>query len=113
MKNNCPCKAYLNQKQSWNGGDMHTQFSTTHANSQRGNIEIQLALHPQASNSSHVFFYAVDILEYARTFAFFYTIGLHILVFTCLYRMSALSYLSNGPEEALVGEKNVNLPRGF
>ncbi|EOY20967.1 CCAAT-displacement protein alternatively spliced product isoform 1 [Theobroma cacao] len=51
--------------------------------------------------------------KYARTFAFFYTIGLHILVFTCLYRMSALSYLSNGPEEALVGEKNVNLPRGF
>ncbi|KAB1212644.1 Protein CASP [Morella rubra] len=31
--------------------------------------------------------------KYARTFAFFYTIGLHILVFTCLYRMSALSYL--------------------
>lgn len=36
--------------------------------------------------------------KYARTFAFFYTIGLHILVFTCLYRMSALSHLSNGPE---------------
>ncbi|XP_021292314.1 protein CASP [Herrania umbratica] len=51
--------------------------------------------------------------KYARTFAFFYTIGLHILVFTCLYRMSALSYLSNGPEETLVGEKNLNLPRGF
>nr|KYP42669.1 Protein CASP [Cajanus cajan] len=50
--------------------------------------------------------------KYARTFAFFYTIGLHILVFTCLYRMSALSYLSNGPEEFLVGEKNVDLPRG-
>ncbi|XP_011010865.1 PREDICTED: protein CASP isoform X2 [Populus euphratica] len=33
--------------------------------------------------------------KYARTFAFFYTIGLHILVFTCLYRMSALSYLSS------------------
>ncbi|KAL1356717.1 protein CASP [Arachis duranensis] len=49
--------------------------------------------------------------KYARTFAFFYTIGLHVLVFTCLYRMSALSYLSNGPEEFLVGEKNVNLPR--
>lgn len=31
--------------------------------------------------------------RYARTFAFFYTIGLHILVFTCLYRMSALSHL--------------------
>ncbi|WVZ13353.1 hypothetical protein V8G54_010919 [Vigna mungo] len=51
--------------------------------------------------------------KYARTFAFFYTIGLHILVFTCLYRMSALSYLSNGPEEFLVGEKNVDLPRGL
>ncbi|KAK4489072.1 hypothetical protein RD792_004866 [Penstemon davidsonii] len=47
--------------------------------------------------------------KYARTFAFFYTIGLHILVFTCLYRMSALSYLSHGPEETLVGD-NINLP---
>ncbi|XVF53934.1 hypothetical protein PTKIN_Ptkin05aG0140300 [Pterospermum kingtungense] len=51
--------------------------------------------------------------KYARTFAFFYTIGLHILVFTCLYRMSALSYLSNGSEESLVGEKTVDLPRGL
>lgn len=51
--------------------------------------------------------------KYARTFAFFYTIGLHILVFTCLYRMSALSYLSNGPEEYLVPEKNLKLPRGL
>ncbi|XWS60990.1 hypothetical protein CRYUN_Cryun07bG0087000 [Craigia yunnanensis] len=51
--------------------------------------------------------------KYARTFAFFYTIGLHILVFTCLYRMSALSYLSHGSEEALVGEKIGNLPRGL
>ncbi|XWS37672.1 hypothetical protein CRYUN_Cryun19dG0065100 [Craigia yunnanensis] len=51
--------------------------------------------------------------KYARTFAFFYTIGLHILVFSCLYRMSALSYLSNGSEEALVGEKIQNLPRGL
>ncbi|GMJ13531.1 CCAAT-displacement protein alternatively spliced product [Hibiscus trionum] len=52
--------------------------------------------------------------KYARTFAFFYTIGLHILVFTCLYRMSALSYLSHGSEEPLVVEKNLNLnlPRG-
>ncbi|XVF12328.1 hypothetical protein REPUB_Repub08aG0107000 [Reevesia pubescens] len=49
--------------------------------------------------------------KYARTFAFFYTIGLHILVFTCLYRMSALSYLSNGSEEDLGVEKNLNLPR--
>ncbi|KAG5522608.1 hypothetical protein RHGRI_034684 [Rhododendron griersonianum] len=48
--------------------------------------------------------------RYARTFAFFYTIGLHILVFTCLYRMSALSYLSNGPEESLLGDKTLNLP---
>ncbi|KAK1302498.1 Protein CASP [Acorus calamus] len=30
----------------------------------------------------------------ARTFIFFYSIGLHCLVFTCLYKMSALSYLS-------------------
>ncbi|KAK9008700.1 hypothetical protein V6N11_075583 [Hibiscus sabdariffa] len=50
--------------------------------------------------------------KYARTFAFFYTIGLHILVFTCLYRMSALSYLSHGSEEPLVVDKNLNLPRG-
>nr|XP_023901983.1 protein CASP isoform X1 [Quercus suber]POE48601.1 protein casp [Quercus suber] len=48
--------------------------------------------------------------KYARTFAFFYTIGLHILVFTCLYRMSALSYLRNGPEESLTGDKILNLP---
>ncbi|KAM6593671.1 hypothetical protein CsatA_001374 [Cannabis sativa] len=45
--------------------------------------------------------------KYARTFAFFYTIGLHILVFTCLYRMSALSYLSNGAED--VGDKPLTL----
>ncbi|GKV25079.1 hypothetical protein SLEP1_g34574 [Rubroshorea leprosula] len=48
----------------------------------------------------------------ARTFAFFYTIGLHILVFTCLYRMSALSYLSNGLED-LAGDKNLNLPHAL
>lgn len=51
--------------------------------------------------------------KYARTFAFFYTIGLHILVFTCLYRMSALSYLSHGSEETAVVEKNLNRPRGY
>ncbi|GLT71379.1 hypothetical protein SLA2020_434050 [Shorea laevis] len=51
--------------------------------------------------------------KYARTFAFFYTIGLHILVFTCLYRMSALSYLSNGPEEYLVGDKNLKHPHAL
>ncbi|KAJ8559971.1 hypothetical protein K7X08_004029 [Anisodus acutangulus] len=50
--------------------------------------------------------------KYARTFIFFYTIGLHILVFTCLYRMSALSYLSHG-EESLVGDKNINLPHAL
>uniref|UniRef100_A0A7N0VFN7 Protein CASP n=1 Tax=Kalanchoe fedtschenkoi TaxID=63787 RepID=A0A7N0VFN7_KALFE len=49
--------------------------------------------------------------KYARTVAFFYTIGLHILIFTCLYRMSSLSYLSNGREEsALMGEQALNLP---
>ncbi|KAM3751074.1 hypothetical protein ACB098_04G081400 [Castanea mollissima] len=51
--------------------------------------------------------------KYARTFAFFYTIGLHILVFTCLYRMSALSYLRNGPEESLTGDKLLNLPHAM
>ncbi|KAL1325804.1 hypothetical protein HN51_035851 [Arachis hypogaea] len=50
--------------------------------------------------------------KYARTFAFFYTIGLHVLVFTCLYRMSALSHLSHGSEESLIGDKNIDLPRG-
>ncbi|XP_059299811.1 protein CASP [Lycium ferocissimum] len=50
--------------------------------------------------------------KYARTFVFFYTIGLHILVFTCLYRMSALSYLSHG-EESHVGDKNLNLPHAL
>ncbi|GLT44164.1 hypothetical protein SLA2020_180780 [Shorea laevis] len=48
----------------------------------------------------------------ARTFAFFYTIGLHVLVFTCLYRMSALSYLSNGSEDLAV-DKNLNLPHAL
>ncbi|GAU49540.1 hypothetical protein TSUD_74190 [Trifolium subterraneum] len=51
--------------------------------------------------------------KYARTFAFFYTIGLHVLVFTCLYRMSALSYLSHGSDETLVGERTIDLPRGL
>lgn len=51
--------------------------------------------------------------KYARTFAFFYTIGLHVLVFTCLYRMSALSHLSNGPEESLLGDKAINLPHAL
>ncbi|CAN6287078.1 unnamed protein product [Urochloa humidicola] len=35
--------------------------------------------------------------KYARTFVFFYSIGLHLLVFTLLYRMSALSYLHTTP----------------
>lgn len=51
--------------------------------------------------------------KYARTFAFFYTIGLHALVFICLYRMSALSHLSNGPEETLIGDKIQNLPHAL
>ncbi|KAL5722201.1 hypothetical protein ACHQM5_005747 [Ranunculus cassubicifolius] len=32
--------------------------------------------------------------KYARTFVFFYSIGLHLLVFSCLYRMSYISDLS-------------------
>ncbi|EFH59392.1 hypothetical protein ARALYDRAFT_318610 [Arabidopsis lyrata subsp. lyrata] len=51
--------------------------------------------------------------KYARTFAFFYTIGLHVLVFTCLYRMSAYSYLSHGAEETLMTEATTNLPHGL
>ncbi|CAM8978180.1 unnamed protein product [Rhodiola kirilowii] len=48
--------------------------------------------------------------KYAQTIAFFYTIGLHMLVFSCLYRMSSLSYLSNGNEEAaLMGDQALNL----
>lgn len=35
----------------------------------------------------------LSYFRYARTFIFFYSIGLHLLVFTCLYKMSALSYL--------------------
>ncbi|CAL1405555.1 unnamed protein product [Linum trigynum] len=50
--------------------------------------------------------------KYARTFAFFYTIGLHVLVFSCLYRMSALSYLSNG-EESLAVDQTINLPHAL
>ncbi|XP_072992174.1 protein CASP [Typha latifolia] len=46
--------------------------------------------------------------KYARTFIFFYSIGLHLLVFTCLYRMSALSYLSTTPahDEAILDAGN-------
>ncbi|KAK3440432.1 hypothetical protein EUGRSUZ_B00707 [Eucalyptus grandis] len=51
--------------------------------------------------------------KYARTFAFFYTIGLHALVFICLYRMSALSHLSNVPEETLIGDKILDLPHAL
>ncbi|KAJ0974913.1 hypothetical protein J5N97_016878 [Dioscorea zingiberensis] len=50
--------------------------------------------------------------KYARTFIFFYSIGLHLLVFTCLYRMSALSYLSTtqGHEEIFLDARNQTLP---
>lgn len=51
--------------------------------------------------------------KYARTFAFFYTIGLHILVFSCLYRMSTYSHLSNGPEEIFLGNKTIDLPHAL
>ncbi|XP_072971916.1 protein CASP [Typha angustifolia] len=46
--------------------------------------------------------------KYARTFIFFYSIGLHLLVFTCLYRMSALSDLSTTPahDEAILDAGN-------
>ncbi|AQK63547.1 Protein CASP [Zea mays] len=37
--------------------------------------------------------------KYARTFIFFYSIGLHLLVFTLLYRMSALSYLNTTTQQ--------------
>ncbi|KAK1278472.1 Protein CASP [Acorus gramineus] len=51
----------------------------------------------------------------ARTFIFFYSIGLHCLVFTCLYKMSALSYLSttNGHEETLMKVGNLTIPRSI
>lgn len=44
--------------------------------------------------------------KYARTFIFFYSIGLHLLVFTSLYRMSALSYHSIAKSGVLESEKN-------
>ncbi|KAI4998385.1 hypothetical protein ZWY2020_053727 [Hordeum vulgare] len=49
--------------------------------------------------------------KFARTFIFFYTIGLHLLVFTLLYRMSALSYLSITPahDEIIVDAGNQTL----
>ncbi|XP_064990762.1 protein CASP-like isoform X1 [Musa acuminata AAA Group] len=49
--------------------------------------------------------------KYARTFVFFYSIGLHLLVFTCLYRMSALSYQSTTPghNEAILDAGNLTL----
>lgn len=37
--------------------------------------------------------------KYARTFIFFYSIGLHLLVFACLYRMSTLSYISTNAHD--------------
>ncbi|XP_010265204.1 PREDICTED: protein CASP [Nelumbo nucifera] len=53
--------------------------------------------------------------KYARTFIFFYSIGLHLLVFTCLYRMSALSDLSstNVNEGSTTLDSNLNLPHAF
>jgi len=44
--------------------------------------------------------------KYARTFIFFYSIGLHLLVFTSLYRMSALSYHRIAKSGDLESEKN-------
>ncbi|XP_009408262.2 protein CASP isoform X1 [Musa acuminata AAA Group] len=53
--------------------------------------------------------------KYARTFVFFYSIGLHLLVFTCLYRMSALSYQSTTPghNEAILDAGNLTLSHAF
>ncbi|KAI0495121.1 hypothetical protein KFK09_025268 [Dendrobium nobile] len=49
--------------------------------------------------------------KYARTFIFFYSIGLHLLVFACLYRMSALSYISTAQDESFLQLGNqTNLP---
>ncbi|XP_074570590.1 protein CASP [Curcuma longa] len=49
--------------------------------------------------------------KYARTFVFFYSIGLHLLVFACLYRMSALSYqrATPGNNEAILDAGNLTL----
>ncbi|TKV91749.1 hypothetical protein SEVIR_9G118500v4 [Setaria viridis] len=49
--------------------------------------------------------------KYARTFIFFYSIGLHLLVFTLLYRMSALSYLhmTPGHDESILDAGNQTL----
>ncbi|XP_011620336.1 protein CASP isoform X2 [Amborella trichopoda] len=52
--------------------------------------------------------------KYARTFIFFYSIGLHLLVFTSLYRMSALSFQSSIPdsdETIMMKNSNINIPK--
>ncbi|GJN23555.1 hypothetical protein PR202_gb11215 [Eleusine coracana subsp. coracana] len=53
--------------------------------------------------------------KYARTFIFFYSIGLHLLVFTLLYRMSALSYLNTTPghDEIILDAGNQTLSHMF
>ncbi|KAJ1293929.1 hypothetical protein BS78_01G107400 [Paspalum vaginatum] len=53
--------------------------------------------------------------KYARTFIFFYSIGLHLLVFTLLYRMSALSYLNTTPQhdEIILDAGNQTLSHMF
>ncbi|KAJ3672902.1 hypothetical protein LUZ60_006276 [Juncus effusus] len=51
--------------------------------------------------------------KYARTFIFFYSIGLHLLVFTLLYKMSALSHFRMTPEhdEIILDAGNQTLAR--
>lgn len=55
--------------------------------------------------------------KYARAFIFFYSIGLHLLVFTCLYRMSALSYLSTATsiqdDDVFLNSANRTLSNAF
>lgn len=55
--------------------------------------------------------------KYARAFIFFYSIGLHLLVFTCLYKMSALSYLSTATsiqdDDVFLNSANRTLSNAF
>ncbi|XP_078155423.1 protein CASP [Carex rostrata] len=51
--------------------------------------------------------------KYARTFIFFYSIGLHLLVFTLLYKMSALSYLRIAHGDVILDAGNQTLSHVF
>ncbi|KAJ4791347.1 Protein casp [Rhynchospora pubera] len=51
--------------------------------------------------------------KYARTFIFFYSIGLHLLVFTLLYKMSALSHFRISHDDIIIDAGNQTLSQNF